>query len=88
MLKKDIEDLQAKAIDFLKTLDSKANELGITLVSLQEGKMIFMDRESGVQVSADLVADLEAAKAEGVQSVESKASVGQPGIKMGKAKPH
>jgi len=82
MLKKDIEELQEKAVSFLQQLDATAKELDITLVNLQEGKMVFMDNESGVQVSADLIVD-PAAKT--VQSVDPRHSVGEPGIVMGKA---
>lgn len=80
MLKKDIENLQAKAVSFLRRLDSIAKDLGITLVSLQEGKMVFLDNESGVQVSADLITDT--AQPGVVEPVKSKAKVGEPGIKL------
>ena len=83
MLKKDIEELREKAISFLRLLDAKAKDLGITLVSLQEGKMVFMDNDSGVQVKADLVTDLAAAT---VEPVPSAHSVGEPSIKLDK--PH
>ena len=79
MLKKDIENLRTKAISFLHRIDSIANDLEINLVSIQEGKMIFQDRESGLQVSCDLVQDAPQGT---VESVPGKAKVGTPSIKM------
>ena len=83
MLKKDIEDLQTKAVSFLRRLDAIAKDLDIILVSLNEGKMIFMDKESGVQVSADLVVDTAASQ---VSLVEAKHTVGEPTIKFSPSK--
>lgn len=81
MLKKHIEELRQKATSLLRVLDGKCKDMNITLVSLVEGEMVFMDNDSGVQVKCDLVADQEA-RAASVESVKSEARVGEPTIKI------
>jgi hypothetical protein len=86
MLKKDIEELRTKATSFLRVLDGKAKDMNITLVSLVDGEMIFMDNDSGVQVKCSLVTDVATGT---VESVPSAHSVGEPTIKLGPPKkPH
>jgi hypothetical protein len=82
MLKLDIEILQEKAMAFLAHLDAKAQALGMTLVSLEAGQMVFMDNESGVQVKAQLVVGNDALEGT-VEPVKSVAEIGTPGIKLG-----
>ena len=81
MLKKDIEILQSKAISFLRRADSIAKDMEITLVSLVEGEMIFVDNESGVQVKCQLEDERKKAKLDAI-SVGSKAVIGEPTIKI------